>query len=205
VSEPRPAPPALIDVSRLPTTVFGRWDLGWWGTMGFAVIEGVTLFICLVAYLYVRQNFDQWPPPGTRPPDVAPFAAQAGLMLLSWLPARRMDLAARRFDAPSVRRWLALLAVLVIAFMALRVLELRALDTRWDADAYGTTTWILLLMHGSLIVVEIGEVLVMLAILSTSRATERHCSDASDVTAYWYFLTGSWIVLAAILVLWPRL
>jgi cytochrome c oxidase subunit I+III len=205
MSEPRAESRAVIDVSRLPATVFGRWDLGWWGTIGFAVIEGVTLFICLVAYLYLRRNFDQWPPPGTPPPDPAPYAAQAGLMLLSWVPARRLDRAARRFDAPTVRRWLVVLAVLVIAFAVLRVLELRALHTRWDADAYGTTTWIILLMHGSLIAVEVGEVLTMVAIFHSRRVTERHCSDASDVAAYWYFLTGSWIVLAAIVVLWPRL
>ena len=126
-------------------------------------------------------------------------------MLLSWLPAHRMDRAARRFEGVAVRRWLAVLAVLVTAFLALRVLEVGALHTRWDADAYGTTTWAILLMHGSLIVVEVGEVLTMLAIFHRRRVTERHCSDASDVAAYWYFLTGSWIVLAAILVLWPRL
>jgi heme/copper-type cytochrome/quinol oxidase subunit 3 len=205
MSGPRVASPAVIDVSQLPATVFGRWDLGWWGTIGFVVIEGVTLFICLVAYLYVRQNFDRWPPPWTPPPDLAPYAAQVGLMLLSWVPARRMDRAARQFDGPTVRRWLAVLAVLVIAFAALRVLEVRALHTGWDADAYGSTTWTILLMHGSLIVVEIGEVLTMLAIFYSGRVTERHCSDASDVATYWYFLTGSWIVLASILVLWPRL
>jgi cytochrome c oxidase subunit I+III len=205
MSEPRAESPVAIDVSRLPATVFGRWDLGWWGTMGFVVIEGVTLFICLVSYLYLRRNFDQWPPPGTPPPDPAPYAAQMGLMLLSWVPALRMDRAARRFDGAAARRWLAVLAMMVIAFLALRVLEVRALHTRWDADAYGTTAWTILLMHGSLIVVEIGEVLVMLAILYSRRVTERHCSDASDIAAYWYFLTGSWIVLGAILVLWPRL
>jgi cytochrome c oxidase subunit III len=205
MSEPRAASSVVMDVSRLPATVFGRWDLGWWGTIGFEVIEGVTLFICLVAYLYVRQNFDRWPPPGTPPPDLAPYAAQVGLMLLSWVPARRLDQAARRFDGATVRRWLVVLTVLVIAFAVLRVFELRALHTRWDADAYGTTTWVILLMHGSLIVVEVGEVLTMVAIFYSHRVTERHCSDASDVAAYWYFLTGSWIVLAAILVLWPRL
>jgi cytochrome c oxidase subunit 3 len=205
MSGPGAESPVVVDVSGLPATVFGRWDLGWWGTIGFAAIEGVTLFICLVAYLYLRRNFDQWPPPGTPPPDLAPYAAQVGLMLLSLVPARRLDQAARRFDGATVRRWLVVLAVLVTAFLVLRVLEVRALHTRWDADAYGTTTWTILLMHGSLIVVEVGEVLTMVAIFYSRRVTERHCSDASDVAAYWYFLTGSWIVLAAILVLWPRL
>jgi heme/copper-type cytochrome/quinol oxidase subunit 3 len=205
MSEPRAESPAVIDVSRLPATLFGRWDLGWWGTICFTVIEGVTLFICLVAYLYLRRNFDQWPPPGTPPPDLAPYVAQVGLMLLSWVPARKLDHAARRFDGPAIRRWLLVLAVLVMAFAVLRVFEVHALHTRWDSDAYGTTTWAILLMHGSLIAVEVGEVLVVLAIFYSRRLTERHYSDASDVAAYWYFLTGSWIVLAAILVLWPRL
>ena len=32
---------AVADVSTLPTVVFGERNLGWWGTVGFAVIEGI--------------------------------------------------------------------------------------------------------------------------------------------------------------------
>ena len=30
----------LVDVSRLPTTVFGHRSHMWWGTLGFMLIEG---------------------------------------------------------------------------------------------------------------------------------------------------------------------
>jgi heme/copper-type cytochrome/quinol oxidase subunit 3 len=98
------------------------------------------------------------------------------------------------------------LTVLALVFALLRWAELRALHTRWDQDAYGSTTWVLAVTHGTLIVAEIGEMLFMLGLfVSGSGVTERHYSDAGDSVIYWYFFTGSWIVLAAILCLVPRL
>ena len=55
-----------IDVSNLPTFVFGREAITWWGTVGFAAIEGMSLVVCAVAYLYLRKNVYHWPPPPTR-------------------------------------------------------------------------------------------------------------------------------------------
>jgi hypothetical protein len=34
---------AVLDVSRLPTVVFGHRASTWWGTIGFMLIEGTTL------------------------------------------------------------------------------------------------------------------------------------------------------------------
>src|ERR687896_613093 len=53
---------AVADVRSLPRTVFGHRALMWWGTLGFIVIEGTTLFICAVTYFYLRRNFSTWPP-----------------------------------------------------------------------------------------------------------------------------------------------
>ena len=58
MSEPR----VVGSVANLPTTTFGHRSLVWWGTLGFIVIEGSTLFVCVVSYFYVRQNFPTWPP-----------------------------------------------------------------------------------------------------------------------------------------------
>jgi heme/copper-type cytochrome/quinol oxidase subunit 3 len=195
-----------IDVSRLPSTVFGHRDLAWWGTVLFAVIEGTTLFVCLVAYLYLRRNFEHWPPPRTPPPDWVPFVVQIGLMALSWIPQRFLNRATKRFDRNDVTLWLVVTLVFALAFGVLRWLELEALGTRWDQDAYGSATWVLLVTHGTLLLTTIGETAFMVVLfLFSPRVAERHYSDTDDSTFYWYFLTGSWIVLGSIVLLVPRL
>ena len=47
---------SLIDVSELPTFVFGRRAITWWGTLGFAAIEGTSLLVCAVAAAACRES-----------------------------------------------------------------------------------------------------------------------------------------------------
>jgi cytochrome c oxidase subunit III len=194
---------AWIDVSRLPTTTFGHRDLGWWATVGFVAIEGMTLFIFAMSYYYLRRNFDHWPPYGTPAPSLVAPAIQVGLMLLSWIPMALCDKAALRFDLAGVRRWMVVLTVFAIAFCVVRWFEITALHTRWDANAYGSITWFTLITHATLLVVEACEMATMTALFLFSDPSERHFSDASDNGLYWYFMTGAWIVLAAIVYLTP--
>ena len=55
------APVRALDVSTLPTTVFGHRSHMWWGTLGFMLIEGTTLLVCVASYFYLRLNFTTWP------------------------------------------------------------------------------------------------------------------------------------------------
>ena len=50
------------NVGELPTVTFGSKSLMWWGTLGFMVIEGWTTALLIVSYLYLRQNYETWPP-----------------------------------------------------------------------------------------------------------------------------------------------
>ena len=59
----------VANVADLPTTTFGHRSIAWWGTIGFIVIEGTTLFICAVSYLYLRVVVGQWAPAYAPRPD----------------------------------------------------------------------------------------------------------------------------------------
>jgi cytochrome c oxidase subunit 1/cytochrome c oxidase subunit I+III len=126
-------------------------------------------------------------------------------MALSWIPVGLVDRAAHRLDRAAIRRWLVVVSAFGIAFVVVRALELRAVHTRWNANAYGSSVWLVLVGHGTLLLVEALEILVITAVFFTARVTERHCSDTSDAAVYWYFMTGIWIPLAAMLYLVPRL
>ena len=196
-------PRIVGSVADLPTTTFGHRSLVWWGTLAFIVIEGSTLFVCVVSYLYVRQNFPTWPPEHVLRPSVAAGAAQAGLMLLSNIPMAMVDRAARRLDLRTVRIGMVVVSLLALVMCALRVLEMNALHVRWDSTAYGSVAWGALVTHSTLLLLETVETLVFTLLLFSPNLEQRDISGVSDNALYWYFMTAVWIPLAALVFLSP--
>jgi heme/copper-type cytochrome/quinol oxidase subunit 3 len=199
VSEPR----IVADVADLPTTTFGHRSPMWWGTLGFIVIEGSTLFICVVSYFYIRKNFPTWPPEGVLRPALTAPAVQAALMAISNVPMVMVDKAARRLDLRAVRAGMLVISLLAIVMCVLRVLEFQALNVRWDSNAYGSVAWATIVTHTTLLLLEAVETLVFTAVLFSPSMEQRDLSAASDNAIYWYFMTGVWIPLAAIVFLSP--
>src|SRR5918911_744760 len=93
----------VADVSGLPRNVFGHRSLMWWGTLGFMVIEGTTLFICAVTYFYLRRNFTSWPPQHVWRPGLVVPTIQVVLMLASIIPMLWVDRDSGRLDIRGVR------------------------------------------------------------------------------------------------------
>jgi heme/copper-type cytochrome/quinol oxidase subunit 3 len=194
---------SLVDVSRLPTAAFGPRDLMWWGTAGFVAIEGTTLFICAASYFYLRLNFLSWPPEHTLRPSLFWPTVQVALMLLSNGPNYLLQRAARGLDLAAVRRWVLVEAALALVFVALRWQEFLSLNLRWDANAYGSIAWATTGFHGTLLLLQMVETIFFAGFLHTDMIEEKHFSDAYDSAFYWYFMTGSWIVLYVVVFLSP--
>src|SRR3954453_4011299 len=152
---------AVADVSALPRTVFGHRALMWWGTLGFIMIEGSTLFICVVTYFYLRRNFSTWPPEHIYRPALVIPTIQAALMLLSNIPMRMVDRASSRMDLAAVRRGMVICSVLIVIMTILRGFEFSALKVRWDTTAYGSVAWATLVAHGTLLLLETAETIVI--------------------------------------------
>ncbi|AHG89326.1 cytochrome c oxidase subunit I [Gemmatirosa kalamazoonensis] len=203
MSETAPLPPEervlvprtrpFLDVADLPDLAFGSRDIMWWGTLGFVVIEGFTLALCLMVYLYLWKNFNEWPPAGTERPTLLWPSVQLVLMLVSLPVIRRLQRAARAFDLDATRMYLAIASAFIVAFAGLRWLELRALHAKWSMNAYASAQWLVVGSHGTLIAVELIEIVGMAGIFWFSTVEKKHCSDAADVGFYWYFLVLSWI------------
>jgi heme/copper-type cytochrome/quinol oxidase subunit 3 len=154
----------VANVTELPTTTFGHRSLMWWGTLGFMMIEGSTLFICAVSYFYLRRNFQAWPPEGMLRPSLTIPTIQVALMVLSNIPVVMMDRAARRLDLRTVR------AGMVVA---------------------------------TLLLLELLEAAVMTPLLFSSSLEQKDIAGVADFAFYWYFLTGAWVPLYAIVFLSP--
>jgi len=195
----------VANVADLPTTTFGHRSMMWWGTLGFIVIEGSTLFICAGCYFYLRKNFLTWPPEGIFRPALTAPAVQAALMLGSNLPMALVDRAARRLDLQPVRAGMLICSLLAVVMCAVRVLEFQALHVRWDSGAYGSVAWATLTAHSTLLLLETVESLVFTALLFSPSLEQRDLSAAVDNAVYWYFMTLAWLPLAAIVFLSPYL
>lgn len=196
---PRPA----LDLSALPTVPIGIRAMTWWGTLGFAVIEGTTLAIVAAAYLYIRQNFRTWPPPHDPLPALLIPTINLVLMLVSIVPAWLTDRASRRLDRSATRLWSIVSAVLGAAILVLRWYEFWALGVRWDTDAYGSAAWTVIGFHTTLLVLEEGETIGMAAMLFKKRLPAHSFSDVYDSAWYWYFIVGIWVPLYVLVYLLP--
>ena len=194
-----------VDATRLPTTVFSHRSLAWWGTLGFMAIEGTTLFIAVVAYFYLSRNFQTWPPEHTVRPSVLWPTVQVLILLASLIPTVLAERAAYRIDLQKLRQWFLVILVFEVVAVFIRWQEFLSLNVRWDSNAYGSAAWTLVGLHSTLLLADLFETAVLTAILFSSRRLDRHYSDATDVTFYWYFLVATWIPLYVIVYLSPRL
>ena len=195
----------VADVSALPRTVFGHRSQMWWGTLGFIVIEGTTLFVCAVSYFYLRRNFSTWPPEHMLRPALVIPAVQVILMLASIIPMGWVDAASRRLDLRGVRRGMLTCSVLAVAMTLLRCFEFASLNVRWDSNAYGSAAWATLTAHTTLLLLETAETIAMTVLLYSDTVEERDLAGTSDNAFYWYFMAGIWLPLAAVIYLSPYL
>lgn len=194
-----------IDVSGLPTTTFGHRNLNWWGTIGFMVIEGTTLAVAAASLLYLRGNFESWPPRPALPPELGVPSLVLLVLLVKLVPAWRMMQAAKRLDRPATRRWIAVALAVGALAMALRLLEFQSLNVRWDQNAYGSAVWTLLGLHTFLLVFDVLEMVAFLALFhDDERLQSKHYADAEDSGVYEFFLSLSWVPLYLLVYLLPR-
>lgn len=193
-----------LDVSGLPSVTFGPKSLLWWGTMGFIVIEGFTIVLMVASYFYLRQSEYQWPPGRTPLPDLLIPTINLVLLLLVIIPMHRVDEAAKRYDRQGVARGFVIATLMTAPTVVLRWFELTALNVRWDAHAYGSAAWAVVVLHGALLLTDFVETGLMAALFLLGHAQRKHFSDASDAALYQYFLSLSWIPLYLVIYWGPR-
>jgi heme/copper-type cytochrome/quinol oxidase subunit 3 len=194
-----------VDVARLPTVAFGPRSLLWWGTVGFALIEGFTLVLMVASYFYLRTNEYAWPPGRTPDPDLLIPTVNTVLLLLVIVPMRVVDRAAGRRDRRAVGRWLAVATLMTIPVAVLRWYDLVALNVRYDAHAYASAAWGVVVLHATLVFVDVFETGTLAWLFLSGRAKQKHFPDARDAADYQYFLSLVWVPLYLVVYWGPRL
>lgn len=193
------------DAAALPSVTFGQRSMMWWGTLGFMTIEGWTVALLVASYLYLRQNYDAWPPFRTPNPSLAVPTINLALMFVSLVPAWVAARAAGRLDTARVKWWLIVTCVVELPIVVLRWWELWALNTRWDTTAYGSAAWTIVGFHTSLLVLDVLDTLGLTLFYFLRRQPVKTFSDTNDNSFYWYFTVGIWIPIYLIVYVGPRI
>jgi cytochrome c oxidase subunit III len=197
--------PAL-DVSALPTFAFGPSDSPWWAAMSVVAIESTMYALLFASYLYIRQQYETFPPtPIPRAVLVVGTIALAAVLLSAW-PMHLVCKHALTADVPRMRLWLIVNTALAIAVVVLRIVELRWLTFRWDSHAHGSAVWSMLGLHLFHAATGVLENFVFLALLFTPwRLEKKHLPDLRLNGLYWYFVVGAFVVIYALVFLDPAL
>ena len=193
------------DVSGLPDTAVGPRSLVWWGTLGFMLIEGMGFLLAAGTYLYLRGQAAAWPPAPDRPPDLLMGGLFTALLLLSELPNRWVAARARAKDTRAVRLGMVLMTVVGLVLLGVRALEFAHLNVRWDHDAYGSAVWMLMVLHATHVLTDLGDTAVLGACVITHDITDNQFSDVNDNAGYWSFVVYTWLPIYVLVYWGPRL
>jgi cytochrome c oxidase subunit III len=202
---------STIDVSGLPLSAIDHRSPIWWGNALLLAIETTMFAILAATYFYLRQNFENWPPPQVNfiPPNLhpAPDLFWGTLNLVVILAAAFFmflaDRAALRFNRNKVLLWGAFTVLLGILAIVLRFREFHGTQFRWDDNAYASVVWGILLMHLIHLMVGISEDGFMFAYIMKQGMDDKHARDVRVTAVYWYWIGGIWVPLYAIVYLGP--
>jgi cytochrome c oxidase subunit III len=193
----------VADVSRLPTVVYGSRNIVSWGTTGFMVIEGFSLGLCAVTYVYLRKNSAVWPPHGTQLPQLLVPTINMALMILTLPLALWTKHRAERMDTRGTRIGLVLSSLAAVVIFGLRLAEFASLHTQWNSSAYGSIAWTILGFQGTLILVDMYDTIGVTAIMFL-RPESKWYPEVADNALYWIFTVISWIPLYFLVYFGPR-
>jgi heme/copper-type cytochrome/quinol oxidase subunit 3 len=197
-------PKPIRDVGALPSELHGQANITWWGALGGELIEGFVLVLGVFAYLYLRHSAPNWPPLHTPLPSLRASSLNLGLMALSLLPAVWASRAARRKARFQVLAGLLIQAAIGTAILVVRYYELRALNVRWDTNAYGSVTWGLLFAHGYMALFDVFETMGLALLAIRMEPEAKHYTDVTDNSFFWYFVIATWVPLFLLIFVGPR-
>jgi cytochrome c oxidase subunit 3 len=193
------------DLSELPTFAHGPRSPTWWGTLGFMALEGTAFALAAGAYLYLYLLSPEWPLSAPLP-NHWPGTIVTLLLLVSLVPNHILNRHAKGHALGPVRIGMIVMSLLGIAPLIVRWFEFPALNIYWDANAYGSMTWVLLGLHTTHLVTDVGDTLVLAALMFTRHGhSGRRFADVSDNCFYWDFVVLTWIPIYLLIYWLPRL
>lgn len=193
----------VLDVRGLPSFDFSQRSLMWWGTAGLMAIESTVFALAVVVYFYLRTHSDLWPM-RSPPPELLWGTLNTVVMLVSAWPNQLAKRASMKLDKGGVQLWLSVCTVLGFLILVLRGLELTALNVRWDADAYGSIVWMIMLLHTTHLLTDTYDTTVLDVLFFKGPLEGKRYVDVNENAIYWDFVVLSWLPIYAVIYFGPR-
>ncbi|MBS7700024.1 MULTISPECIES: cytochrome c oxidase subunit 3 [unclassified Chelatococcus] len=195
----------VIDLSDLPSYGFGPRSPTWWGTLAFMALEGTGFALAAGSYLYLVYIAPSWPL--SRPaPNHWPGTIITLLLLASLIPNHLLERHAKRCEMRQVRLGLLVMCAFGILPLVVRYFEFPALNILWDTNAYGSMLWVLLGLHTTHLLTDVGDTIVLTALMFTRHGhSGRRFSDVEDNVFYWDFVVLTWLPIYVLIYWVPRL
>ena len=191
------------DVSTLPDYSFGASSMGYWGVMGFMLIEGMAFVLAIGAYFYLLPNEPHWPP-HSAPPPLFWGTVFTVVALLSEIPNIWIVQRAKAQDLRGVKIGVIAMILFGLALVVVRGFEMHAMNVRWDVTAYGSIVWAILALHTFHTITDLYDSGVLGAIVFFKEMDGRRFSDVADNALYWHFIVWSWVLLYLVVYWTPR-
>ncbi|RWP92861.1 MAG: cytochrome C oxidase subunit III [Mesorhizobium sp.] len=193
------------DLSGLPTFGHGPHSPTWWGTLGFMALEGTGFALAAGAYLYLALSWPAWrvsaPQPNHWPGTIVTI-----LFVVSLVPNHVLHRHAKQCSMVPVRIGLVVMSLLGIAPLVVRWFEFPALNIYWDTNAYGSMLWVLLGLHTTHLITDVGDTIVLTVLMFTRHGySGRRFGDVGDNVFYWDFVVLTWIPIYVLIYWAPRL
>ena len=195
----------VLDLSNLTADAKGTVSVTWWGTLAFMLIEGTGFALALAIYFYLMAYASEWPI-RARLPDLGPGTWVTAILLASVVPNYLVQRWAERENQRLVQIGLVAMSLFGIAPLVPRAFEFAALNVSWDANAYGSTVWLLLGLHTTHIVTDLIDTIVLAALMFTRHGPQtRRFGDVMDNALYWNFVVLAWLPIYFVIYWMPRL
>jgi cytochrome c oxidase subunit I+III len=196
--------PPVVEATALSGEGFRHHAPRWWGNRFVMLLEGAGLAALAFTYFYVWRNFETWPPTGVLVPDIGISTLNAAVLVTSILPMWHVARLALRHEKPrAIGFWLLGCSLFGVSATVLRVMEFKAVHTRWD-NPYGAIVWSILLVHLAHILAATLETLNLGIVMLRGPVEEKHFVNLGVNAIYWYFMALSWAALYAIVFVAPR-
>lgn len=196
---------ATIDLSRLEQSPPDHRATLWWGITGLVLVETVVFATLVTTYFYLKIYHVEWPPAGTKLPELLLPTINLFVLLASSIPMHLADKGVKRDDQRMLRIGMTLSIALAIVFLVIKVIEYSSVPYRWDTHAYASIVWTITGFHSAHVVALILKTSVITTMAFRGRF---HSEDRLPVTVngvYWHFVTIVWIPLFFVLYISPRL
>jgi heme/copper-type cytochrome/quinol oxidase subunit 3 len=169
------------------------------GMAFFVVAESIFFLGLFLAYFYMRNTSEAWPPPGAGRPTLALAIVNTAVSLISLGVMWYANRAIARDDRRGLQIGVGIAATLGVLFMAVQSIEFAQLGFTAQTSGYGSAFIALLVFHVIRVFIGVALMLLVLvrALIGQFSAKRRLLVQAA--TMYWAFIVGVWLVVFYVL------